>query len=327
MMPYAFDLKNVTKHFGSVNALNGVSLHSEENKVFALLGPNGAGKTTIVRILSTLLEPSSGTALVHGLDVQKQPKEVRKIIGLAGQYAAVDEFQTGFENILMVGLLYGLKRSEARKRTEQLIERLDLADAANRPVRTYSGGMRRRLDLGASLVGQPKILFLDEPTTGLDPASRQGMWQIVHELIDQGTSILLSTQYLEEADELADSIAVVNEGKVIAKGTSNQLKSRLGNDMIEFKLNRLDDLAKAKEAVSSIAKSPADFNKDTLVMRVPVNNGSKDLMKLVERLNQARLDVEELSLHRPSLDDVFLALTGNVTHTDTPIKVNHKGVG
>ena len=315
MMQHAFDLKDITKHFGAVKALNGVTLHSDEGKVFALLGPNGAGKTTIVRILSTLLEPSSGSALVHGLDVVKKPKEVREIIGLAGQYAAVDEFQTGFENIYMVGLLYGLKRADARKRSHELIERLGLSKAADRQVKTYSGGMRRRLDLGASLVGQPKILFLDEPTTGLDPGSRQSIWQIVHELIDQGTSILLTTQYLEEADELADTIAVVDEGKVIAEGTSDQLKSRLGGDTIEFQLESIKDLSSAEEVVKSVAKSSPDFNQDTLVMRIPVHNGSKDLMVLVEKLNQAKLNVDALSLHRPSLDDVFLALTGNRTQS------------
>ncbi len=310
----AFDLNDVTKHFGDVKALNGINLHAEEGKVFGLLGPNGAGKTTIVRILSTLLDSSSGSALVHGIDVRKDPNKVREIIGLAGQYAAVDEFQTGYENIYMIGLLYGLKRVDAQKRTTELIERLNLSSAANRPVRTYSGGMRRRLDLGASLIGHPKILFLDEPTTGLDPGSRQGIWQIVRELINEGTSILLTTQYLEEADELASSIAVVNEGKVIAEGTSDQLKSRLGGDIIEFQLKNVKDRNLAEKAVSQLAKQPPTFNEQSLTMRVPVKNGAKDLMGLVSQLNASKLNVESLSLHRPSLDDVFLSLTGNTTH-------------
>ncbi|HEV2402751.1 MAG TPA: ATP-binding cassette domain-containing protein [Candidatus Saccharimonadales bacterium] len=312
-MAKAFEVRNLVKHFGNVHALDGVSLAAEEGTVFGLLGPNGAGKTTIVRILSTLLDPTSGTAKVHGLDTTQEPEKVREIIGLAGQYAAVDEFQTGYENVYMTGLLYGLKRREARKRSHDLIERLGLVEAADRQVKTYSGGMRRRLDLGASLVGQPKILFLDEPTTGLDPNSRKDIWAIVRELVVSGTSILLTTQYLEEADELAAQIAVVNEGKVIAEGTSDQLKARLGGDIIELQLEKVAQHEGALQAIGKFAKRPADFDETTATIHVPVTDGSKKLMAIVQALNDAKIRVGSLSLHRPSLDDVFLELTGQKT--------------
>ncbi len=321
-MSKAFEVHNLVKHFGEVKALNGVTLGAEEGKIFGLLGPNGAGKTTIIRILSTLLTFDGGTAKVHGIDVAREPMRVRETIGLAGQYAAVDEFQTGYENVYMTGLLYGLKRGEAKLRSRELLERLSLSDAADRPVRTYSGGMRRRLDLGASLIGRPKILFLDEPTTGLDPQSRLDIWKIIRELIAEGTSILLTTQYLEEADELADAIAVINEGRVIAEGTSDQLKTRLGGDIIEFTLHKAADQRAAETAVKHFAKQPPTFDENTLVMRVPVEDGSKNLMTIVQALNDAKLTVAELSLHRPSLDDVFLSLTGGKTK-ETPVPAAH----
>ena len=312
-MGYAFETKELVKHYGPVKALGGVSLHADEGKIFSLLGPNGAGKTTIIRILSTLLEATSGSAKVLGIDVDQNPTAVREIIGLAGQYAAVDEFQTGYENVYMTGLLYGLNRKEAKKRTAEILEELDLSDAANRVVRTYSGGMRRRLDLGASLVGRPKILFLDEPTTGLDPKTRLDLWNIIRDLVANGTSILLTTQYLEEADELADKIAVVNEGKVIAEGTSDELKARLGGDVVEFTLENASDKDSAFKAVSKLAKNSPSFDETNLSVTVPVKNGSKSLMSIVQALNDSNLTVEELSLHRPSLDDVFLSLTGSKT--------------
>jgi ABC-2 type transport system ATP-binding protein len=310
-MSKAFEVDNVVKHFGKVKALEGVTLSAEEGKVFGLLGPNGAGKTTIVKVLSTLLEPDKGVAKVHGINVVEKPGKVRELIGLAGQYAAVDEFLTGYENVYMTGLLYGLDRKESRKRTLDLLDRFKLTDAANRTVRTYSGGMRRRLDLGSSLVGRPKILFLDEPTTGLDPQTRLDMWEIVRELVSEGTSILLTTQYLEEADELADMIAVVNEGKVIAEGTSSQLKNRLGGDVVEFVLKEAADKDIAMTAVQKFAKNKPLFEEATQTVTVPVKNGSKSLMEVVQALNDAKLSVAALSLHRPSLDDVFLALTGS----------------
>lgn len=318
-MSKAFEINNLVKYFGSVHALDGVTLAAEEATIFGLLGPNGAGKTTIVRVLSTLLEPDKGTVKVHGINVVDDPNKVRETIGLAGQFAAVDEYLTGYENVFMVGRLYGLSRKEAKKRSMDLLERFDLVDASNRPVRTYSGGMRRRLDLGASLIGQPKILFLDEPTTGLDPATRLDLWSIIRDLVKNGTSILLTTQYLEEADELCDQISVVNKGKVIAEGTSDSLKAKLGGDIIEFELGKASDESKARSAVTKFAKSKPTFDEATLEFKIPVKEGSKSLMVIVQALNDAKLEVSSLSLHRPSLDDVFLSLTGEKTQAE-PVK-------
>lgn len=315
--PYAFEVKDVAKYYdgGKVKALDGVTLQAEQGKVFGLLGPNGAGKTTIVRMLSTLLSPTKGTAKVLGINVDEEPNKVREIIGLAGQYAAVDEFLTGRENIYMSGRLYHLSHAEAKKRTTDILERLQLTDAADRQVKTYSGGMRRRLDLGASLVGQPKILFLDEPTTGLDPRTRLDLWNIIRDLVAGGTTILLTTQYLEEADELADHIAVIDHGKVIAEGTSDQLKARLGGDVVEFQLAHKRDLAGALKAVADHAKKEPTVDEDGLTITVPVKDGSKSLMAVVSALNMAKIVPTILSLHRPSLDDVFLALTGKKTQS------------
>jgi ABC-2 type transport system ATP-binding protein len=309
-MAGAFELVDVAKFYGDTTALDGVSLSSREGEIYGLLGPNGAGKTTIVRILSTLVTPNRGVATVGGLDVVKEPGRVRQLIGLAGQYAAVDEFQTGFENIAMVGQLYGLSWREAKRRTGELLERLDLTEAGGRPVSTYSGGMRRRLDLGASLVGRPRILFLDEPTTGLDPKSRNDAWAVIRELVAEGTSILLTTQYLDEADELADTIAVVDRGRLVAEGTSDRLKSTLGGDIVEFRLENADDEQAATNAVAALAKAPPVYDADTRTLSVPVRDGSQDLQRVVEALNGSTIRVRDLSLHRPSLDDVFLALTG-----------------
>jgi ABC-2 type transport system ATP-binding protein len=319
-MSYAFEINKLVKKFSGVPALDGVSLKAEEGTVFGLLGPNGAGKTTIVKILSTLLDFDSGSAKVHGIDVIKDPDEVRKTIGLGGQFAAVDEYLTGYENIFMVGRLYGLSRSEAKRRTLTLLEKFKLTDAMGRQVKTYSGGMKRRLDLGASLIGEPKILFLDEPTTGLDPSTRLDLWDIIRDLVKNGTSILLTTQYLEEADELADMIAVVNKGKVIAEGTSNELKASLGGDIVEFQLSNMKDKDKALQIVDRFAKSKIDFDEKTLKLSIPVKDGSKSLMAIVQALNDDKLSVNELSLHRPSLDDVFLSLTGKKTESEEPVK-------
>ena len=317
MMTRAFEIQNLVKRFGNVNALNGVTLSSAEGKIFGLLGPNGSGKTTIIRILSTLLKPTSGTAKVHGIDVIQEPEKVRRVIGLAGQFAALDEFQTGYENVCMTARLYGLSRAEAKKRTLALLERLELTESANRPVRTYSGGMRRRLDLGASLVGEPKILFLDEPTTGLDPKSRLDIWNIVRELVNAGTSILLTTQYLEEADELADQIAVINEGRVIAQGTSNALKAQHGGDIIEFRLTSANDQPEAFRTISRFAIQPPTFNSTTLQVHVPIKGGSESLLDIVSALKTAQIKITALSLHQPSLDDVFLSLTGHTAKDKT----------
>lgn len=323
-MSKAFEIHNLYKYFGDVHALDGVTLAAEEGTVFGLLGPNGAGKTTIVRVLSTLLEPDKGTVKVHGINVVEDPNKVRETIGLAGQFAAVDEYLTGYENVFMVGRLYGLSKKEAKKRSLDLLERFNLAEASNRPVRTYSGGMRRRLDLGASLIGEPKILFLDEPTTGLDPATRLDLWEIIRGLVKNGTSILLTTQYLEEADELCDQISVVNKGKVIAEGTSDSLKAKLGGDIIEFQLENIDDEEKARKAVGSLAKSKPTFDKPTHQFSVPVKDGSNSLMTVVQALNDSKLKVNSLSLHRPSLDDVFLSLTGEKTQVE-PEKTTQGG--
>jgi ABC-2 type transport system ATP-binding protein len=306
-MNIALETTDVYKHFGDVKALDGVSLSAEQGKIFGLLGPNGAGKTTLVRMLSTLLVPDQGQAKVLGIDVAKQPAKVREIIGLAGQYAAVDEFLTGRENLYMVGQLYHLSKKETKARAQEILERFNLLDAAERPVKTYSGGMRRRLDLGASLVGRPKILFLDEPTTGLDPRTRLDLWDTIRELVRGGTSILLTTQYLEEADELADHIAVIDRGKVIIQGTSDQLKRHLGGEVIEFTVEQKNQ-TKALGVVHKLGSKNPHMEGDHII--VPVKNGSKKLVEVVRALDSAKIPVESIALHRPSLDDVFLAVTG-----------------
>ena len=318
-MSYSFEIKNLVKKYDKTVVLNGVSLHAEEGSVFGLLGPNGAGKTTIVKILSTILDFDSGSIKVNGIDVKTDPEKVRKSIGLGGQFSAVDEYLTGYENVFMIGRLYGLSRKVAKQRSEELLEGFKLTDAMHKQVKTYSGGMRRKLDLGASLIGRPKILFLDEPTTGLDINTRLDLWNIIKDLVKTGTSILLTTQYLEEADELADKIAVVNKGKVIAEGTSQQLKSSLGGDIVEFQLQKLADKEKAFGAVGKFAKTKLDFDEQSLMLRVPVATGSKGLMSIVQSLNDNKLVVNELSLHRPSLDDVFLSLTGAKAPEEKPV--------
>lgn len=309
-MKYSFELKNVHKLYGKVKALNGVTLKAEEGNIFGMLGPNGAGKTTIVKVLSTLITPDKGWAKVHGIDVVNDPTKVRANIGLAGQFAAVDDFLTGRENIVMVGQLYGLSKAESKKRAEAILEKLSLTDAADRQVKTYSGGMRRRLDLGASLVGQPKILFLDEPTTGLDPRTRKELWEIIRQLKVDGTSILLTTQYLEEADELADKIAVIDNGKVIAEGTSAQLKRRLGGDLVEIEFRTKAEYDKAvdiliKQKGAKLKTDDADFS-----IKIPVSNSAKDLLSITQIIEKSKLSPTNISLHKPSLDDVFLSLTG-----------------
>lgn len=324
---YAFEAIDVVRSFGGVKALDGINLRSEQGKIFGLLGPNGAGKTTLVRMLSTLLTADSGSLKVLGLDVSKNAAEVRRQIGLAGQFAAVDEFQTGRENITMVGNLYHMPKKTIQKRTNELLERLNLSEAANRPVRTYSGGMRRRLDLGASLVAHPKVLFLDEPTTGLDPRTRLDLWDIIRDLVDEGASILLTTQYMEEADELADAIAVIDHGKVIAEGTSDQLKRRLGGDVIEFVITNIKQYEAAIRAVEKLTSKKPSFDEETLTITLPVKDGSKALTQVVRALDKAKVDPASLSLHRPSLDDVFLSLTGKKTEVAEAPKKHHPKAG
>ncbi len=304
-------VEELTRRFGEVEALRGVSLSVPRGSILGVLGPNGAGKTTMVRILTTLLAPTSGRASVLGLDVVRDAALLRHRIALSGQFAAVDELLTGRENLVMVGQLYRLPAAEARRRAAELLERFELTAAANRVAKGYSGGMRRRLDLAASLVARPEVLFLDEPTTGLDPRSRLGLWEIIRELVEEGTTLLLTTQYLEEADRLADSIAVIDGGRVIAEGTADHLKSRVGGDVLELRTVHLGDL-QAAAAVLSAAGFPGDATLDPEqhALRLAVTGGDV-LAQVVRTLDAARIEVAELALHRPTLDDVFLALTGH----------------
>jgi ABC-2 type transport system ATP-binding protein len=278
--------------------------------VLGLLGPNGAGKTTAVRVLTTLLEADSGEARVAGIDVRRDPAIVRKAIGLSGQYAAVDEHLTGFENLDMVGRLYRLGRRAARARAGELLDRFDLSDAAARPVKTYSGGMRRRLDLAAALVAEPQVLFLDEPTTGLDPRSRTGMWQVIRELVRAGTTLLLTTQYLEEADRLADDIVVIDHGTAIARGRPDELKAQVGGERVELVVASSGDIPTARALLADVAAGPVQVDAPTRRLTAPVTDGPDSLMASLRRLDSQRVTVLDVGLRRPTLDDVFLALTG-----------------
>ncbi|HWE61542.1 MAG TPA: ATP-binding cassette domain-containing protein, partial [Chloroflexota bacterium] len=278
---------------------------------------NGAGKTTVVRILSTLLRADSGTATVAGLDVVSDAAALRSQIGLAGQYAAVDENLTGLENLIMVGRLYGMPRAQAKRRGNQLLDRFELDQAANRPVKTYSGGMRRRLDLAASLVVSPQVLFLDEPTTGLDPRSRLGMWEIIGDLVAAGTTVLLTTQYLDEADQLADRIAVVDQGRVIAEGTSDELKAKVGGERLEVTVARGGDLGAAARALAPYAEGEVRVDEERRQVVAPVANGARLLADAVRDLDAAGIQLDDLALRRPTLDDVFLSLTGHVAEETT----------
>jgi ABC-2 type transport system ATP-binding protein len=309
-------VEGLQKSYGAVQALRGIDLDVPAGTILGLLGPNGAGKTTAVRILATLLNPDGGRAVVAGHDVVREADEVRAIIGLTGQYAAVDENLTGRENLELVGRLLHVGRGVARDRADELLDEFDLADAGGRPVRTYSGGMRRRLDLAASLVGHPAVLYLDEPTTGLDPRSRVTLWEIISRLVNAGTTILLTTQYLEEADRLADRIAVIDEGRVIAEGTSGELKDRLGEDVVEVRAASLSRGADLLELLRPLSATEPWLDEETGLVTVPVRHASGTLAEFVRRIDAAGVEVSELSLHRPSLDDVFLALTGRRTATD-----------
>ena len=299
------------KRFGRVQALAGVDLRVPAGAVVALLGPNGAGKTTTVRILCTLLRPDAGGAKVAGLDVVRQAAAVRRVIGLSGQYAAVDAYLTGRENLRMIGRLSGLGRSSARRRADELLELFGLAEAAGRTARTYSGGMRRRLDVAASLVAAPQVLFLDEPTTGLDPRGRIGLWALLAELTAQGTSLLLTTQYLEEADRLADAIVVIDTGQVIAAGTSAELKAQVGGDRLEVQALPGDDLARLAAALAGLGSGPPALDPGLGRLVIPVAAGGPGFLpEVAMRLSAAGLAVADLALRRPTLDDVFLTLTG-----------------
>ena len=300
-----------TYNKGSVQALDGLSLDVEEGTVLGVLGPNGAGKTTTVRILATLLSPDSGRANVAGIDVLKHPDEVRKIIGLSGQYAAVDETLTGWDNLIMFGRLYHLSAKSASARAVELLEQFRLTESAKRPIRTYSGGMRRRLDLAASLIVRPKVLFLDEPTTGLDPRGRQDMWGVIDELVKGGVTLLLTTQYLEEADHLADEIAVIDHGKVIARGTSDSLKKQVGGERLEIVVEN-ENMAAVKEIVAKVSGSAINVDEGLRQISAPVTTGSKALIEAAKLLDEKGIHPLDIGLKRPSLDDVFLALTGHV---------------
>jgi ABC-2 type transport system ATP-binding protein len=305
---YAVNAKNVHKSFGKLKVLGGINLKIQTGTILALLGPNGAGKTTMVRILSTLLRAEKGDIKIDGYDVAKQADEVRSRIGLTGQYAAVDEYLTGRENLRMMGRLYHLSKADTKRRAEELLKQFDLVDAADRYAKTYSGGMRRRLDLAASLIATPPIIFLDEPTTGLDPRSRLGMWEMIENLAGEGTTILLTTQHLEEADRLADDIVVIDQGKVIAQGTPNQLKANVGKERIQFTLATDKDLQKAAEIVDG--KSLEIDNKQK-ILSISNDKGAYQIKTLLEKFESAKVSITAMSLSKPTLDDVFMKLTGH----------------
>jgi len=309
-MDVAVQTEGLRKSFGSTKALDGLDLAVPEGTILGLLGPNGAGKTTAVRILTTLLIPDAGRAVVAGVDVLAQPTKARRLMGLTGQFAAVDDYLTGRENLIMFGRLYHLSRAEAKRRADELLERFDLTDAAGRLAKTYSGGMRRRLDIASSLVSQPPVLFLDEPTTGLDPRSRLGMWQVIEDLVRDGTTMLLTTQYLEEADQLAHSIAVIDAGRVIAEGTSNDLKAQVGGTRLVLVIESTQDAARAVEIMRKVGDG-TEPTLEGLTVCVPVTEGAGVFAEVVRDLDAASVRIADLGLRRPTLDDVFLRLTGH----------------
>ncbi|MBD0745365.1 ATP-binding cassette domain-containing protein [Streptomyces sp. CBMA152] len=310
-MPGAIYAEGLVKTFGDVKALDGVDLDVPEGTVLGLLGPNGAGKTTTVRVLTTLLQPDSGRATVAGIDVLKHPNEVRRAIGLSGQFAAVDEYLTGRENLQMVGQLYQMKSKEAKVRAGELLEKFNLADAADRPAKTYSGGMRRRLDLAAALVVSPPVMFMDEPTTGLDPRNRQQLWEVIQELVAGGTTLLLTTQYLEEADHLAHDICVVDHGRVIERGTADQLKARTGGERVEVVVHEHDELGPARAVLAGFGKGEVTVAEHTRKLTVPVSGGAKLLAEVIRELDNRGVEIDDIGLRRPTLDDVFISLTGH----------------
>lgn len=312
-MANAIEVEGLVLRYGKNVALDGIDFTVPEGTVLGVLGPNGAGKTTAVRILATLLHATSGSARIFGLDVATQANEVRSTIGLTGQFAAVDEYLTGYENLEMVGRLFGLRKAEAKKRADELLARFDLEYARDRTAKQYSGGMRRRLDIAASLIGRPRVVFLDEPTTGLDPRSRITMWEFIADLVRDGTTILLTTQYLEEADRLADSIIVLNKGKIIARGTADELKAQTGGERVEFVLTDRSQVDQAEQILAPIGVEPPTFDEQVGRIVMPVNGGSKDLATALAELDAAGIGVVDVGLRRPNLDDVFLSLTGQTT--------------
>jgi ABC-2 type transport system ATP-binding protein len=314
----AIRVEELRKSFGDVHALNGVTMSAPTGKVLGLLGPNGAGKTTIVRIVTTLLQPDSGSAWVNGIDVVRDPHRARMSFGLAGQYPAVDENLTGFENLEMVGRLYHLSRRDARLRATTLLERFDLTEAGNRVTKTYSGGMRRRLDLAASIVANPPILLLDEPTTGLDPRTRIALWDHIRELVAGGTTLLLTTQYLDEADELADRIIVIDHGRLIAEGTSPELKAQIGGDVLQMTFKSQADLRAAASALANLADHEPQVDDLSASLTLPTSEGVDDLINAVRLLDSAGIKPDDIHVRRPSLDDVFLTLTGHPAEESEP---------
>jgi ABC-2 type transport system ATP-binding protein len=308
-------VRDVVHHFGRVRALDGVSLEVPPGIVYGLLGPNGAGKTTLIRVLSTLLRPASGSVEVAGVDVLRHPTAARARIGLAGQFAAVDAYLTGRENVEMVGRLYGLRGSTVRTRAAEVLERIGLGPDADRRVSTYSGGMRRRLDLAASLVGRPQVMFLDEPTTGIDPRSRMDVWEIVEDLVEGGTTVLLTTQYLEEADRLADLIAVIDQGRIVSSGTADELKGRVANAVLEVRVPEAER-ARASSILAAIVGEEPKSDTSGTALRVPAREGTGTLVAAVRAMDEAGLTPDDVALQRPTLDDVFLALTGGPARED-----------
>lgn len=300
----------LAKYYKDVVALDGLDLSVPEGTILGLLGPNGAGKTTAVSILTTLISADKGSATVAGADIAKDPKEVRKRIGLSGQFAAVDEHLTGFENLDMIGRLYRLGRANARTRSRELLDRFDLSDAADRPVKTYSGGMRRRLDLAGAIVAEPRVLFLDEPTTGLDPRSRAEMWSVIRDLVSKGTTLLLTTQYLEEADQLADDIVVIDHGKEIAHGTSDELKAMIGGERIEMTMTTAASVGTAEAILANYAVGDIQTNERSRTLVAPISGGASAFRQVLNAIDDAGLEVFDVGLRRPTLDDVFLTLTG-----------------